>query len=439
MAVYAKTIIEVWNGTIYDDISKDVVSEISCTYGIRGNTVNDRVANVGELKFTLRNDTGCIGGVANYYTPNTIGAKENWREGIPVRLKFVYRTETVIKFVGHITELNIDLENKRVEVTARDWMDYAENMPMKLVTYNEDKKIGEVVDLILSGISHQPANKSYATGSNTFTSIFDTVKNRTRALGEFQKLAMSEMGYIYIRQDPYIGETLVVDGMITRNGFPTAIVPDISGYLASEELEDLVTESGDKLVVITQEFASLTNQAYNVEMEQGKRIYNIVNSRYYQRKIDTTAQVLYSIDSPIAIAGNTTIKMEVNYKDSNNVASSVAGKNMVNPVATTDYLMNTLESGSGTDLTSNLTVTADYYVTKIIYTLENTSATAGYITKLQARGYGIYIYNPSDVVYTSLSVNVYGEREIMFDLPYLNSSDRAYYYAENFGLSSDYR
>ena len=431
-AVYPKAIIEAWNGTSYDDISKDVVSEISCTYGIRGNDINDRVASVGELKFTLRNDTGCIGGVENYYTPNTLNTKLGWMKSIPIRLSFTYRTERVTKFTGHIAELNIDLENKRVEVLVKDWLDYAEKFPMKLMSYAENKNIGEVTDLILSGISIQPANKSYGIGSNTFTSIFDTVKNRTKALGEFQKLALSEMGFIYIRNDPRNGETLKVDGMTTRNGNAVNQVPTLD-YLITQSLDYLITQSGDRLLIIEAQDADMNNRAYEVDFTYGDRIVNIINAKYYPRKIDTTEQVLYSLDKAIYLPAYGTTKIEVDYKDPANQSSSVAGKNMVNPVTTTDYLMNTLESGSGTDLTGNLIVSATYYATSISYNLTNSGATAGYITKLQARGYGIYLYNPTDYNASDniSSIPSYGELETSLDLKYLNDPTRAKHYADN--------
>lgn len=429
--VYPKIILEVFNGTTFDDITKDVLGNIECTYGIRANSVIDRVANVGELKFTLRNDAGCTGGVENYYTPGTISTKVQWVQNTAVRLKFVYRTETVTKFVGHTTDINVDLENRKVDVICCDWLDYAEKMPMKLTAYEENKTIGEVTDLILGVMSYQPANKKYGIAANTFTSIFDTVKNRTKAIGEFQKLALSEMGYIYIRQDPYKGETLTVDGMATRNGNTQSKVPVIDNYLADEMLNDLLTESGENIVVIESAYAELDNQAYAVDMEYGKRVVNIINAKYYPRKIDTTLQVLYSLDSPIYLAAGTTNTIEVDYKDPSSTSNSVAGKDMINPVADTDYKMYANSDATGTDLTGNLTVTATYYATKINYTLTNSGATAGYITTLQARGYGIYIYNPADYSKEEVvSIGLYGEKELSLDLKYLNSPTRAKYYAD---------
>lgn len=433
MAVYPKAIIERWTGDMFEDISVDVVSDIEVTYGIRDNGLLDRVASVGELKFTLRNDAGCIGGVANAYTPGFNSPYcRSLIFGTLVNLKFVYRTETIYKFYGHVTGIDTDLENRVVHIVARDWMGYADALPLsQVVTFTENKKINDVVDLILNEMDFQPDNKNFSIGYNTFTSVFDTVKNRTRAIGEFQKLALSEMGYIYIRNDPYKGETLTVDSIYIRNGAIQSVVPDISAYLADESLNDLVTESGDKLIAVQSIYAFLDNKAYQTDWKYGENITNIVNSKYYPRKIDTTVKTLYTLDIPSYLPAYTTITLEVNYKDPDNIATSVAGKDMISPAETTDYLMNSLADGTGTNLTSNLSVTATYYATKVKYVLANNGATAGYITKLQARGYGIYIYDAIDyVARDNLSVSHYGEREVTLDLKYLNSPEQAKYYAD---------
>jgi len=74
-----------------------------------------------------------------------------------------------------------------------------------------------------------------------------------------------------------------------------------------------------------------------------------------------------------------------------------------------DYLMNTAEYGSGTDISSDLVITATYDSVGAQYTLTNNNASAGYVWYLTARGLGIYPYSPiDDVVQDSTSISANG-------------------------------
>jgi hypothetical protein len=64
---------------------------------------------------------------------------------------------------------------------------------------------------------------------------------------------------------------------------------------------------------------------------------------------------------------------------------------MVQPVAAVDYTMNSDPDG-GADLTANFTVFAEYSATSVRFHITNHGAVAGYVTKLQCRGNGIYRY-----------------------------------------------
>lgn len=427
-----QTIIEVKINSIWEDISKDVVSELNCKYGIRGNSINDRVSSVGELKFTLRNDSTNLGGVDNFYTPFSSHAKQGWKKGIPVRIRILYGAEDVTKFYGHISDFDIDVENKRIEVLVSDWIDYASNYPMNLLAVSENKRIDEIVPIVISGMSIQPLNTEYHTGIDTFTSIFDTVKDNTRAIGEFQKLAQSELGYIYLKKDAYYGETLVVEGRTTRKGgtAPTKI-PKSVGYLLNEDSSFLLLETGSKIYLNDMQNASFDNNTYQINLKYGDEVINKISTKAYPRRIDTTAQVLFTLDEPLLINASETLKVSGAYKDPTSQAYTVAGKNMITPVATTDYLMNTLADGTGTNLTSYLTVTANYLANRVEYTLVNSGSQAGYITLLQARGYGIYINNP--VSYSSedtTSQNENGIYESSLDLKYQNNILASQFFAD---------
>jgi hypothetical protein len=236
---------------------------------------------------------------------------------------------------------------------------------------------------------------------------------------EFQKLAVSELGYIYVKPT----DTLVVEGRNKRTGTALSKIPVTkanSGYLLKEDGGHLLLETGGKIILNQTAAISLVDKQSETVISHGKDMANIVEATCYPRKIDTSLTVLYSLDSPISIkAGETKSDYKVSFRDAVAGAQSVSGTNMQAPVATTDYLMNTLENGTGTDKTANLTVTAVYGTDGAVYTLINGSANDCFITKLQARGYGIYIYDPISVSFQDDTlVDLYGSYKQSLDLKY---------------------
>ena len=84
-----------------------------------------------------------------------------------------------------------------------------------------------------------------------------------------------------------------------------------------------------------------------------------------------------------------------------------------------DYLMNTLEDGTGTDLSSSLTITASYGSEAVTYELTNGASRDAFITHLQARGRGVYPYSSiENSVEDTTSYETYNYKEITLDQKY---------------------
>ena len=87
-----------------------------------------------------------------------------------------------------------------------------------------------------------------------------------------------------------------------------------------------------------------------------------------------------------------------------------------------DYLANTADDGSGTDLTSNIVISAVYGSEAVVYTVQNTSASQGFITRLRARGRGIYQYNPAEISLSdSASIAIHGYENDAIEQQYQNN------------------
>ena len=85
-----------------------------------------------------------------------------------------------------------------------------------------------------------------------------------------------------------------------------------------------------------------------------------------------------------------------------------------------DYLLNSSENGTGTDLSSSLTIAVDYYSNYADYTeIKNTSETDGNLIHLQARGRGVYPYDSIEtIVKDDTSIINYRSNPVRIDQPY---------------------
>jgi hypothetical protein len=142
------------------------------------------------------------------------------------------------------------------------------------------------------------------------------------------------------------------------------------------------------------------------------------------------------LQKPLQIPANGIVDgLRGQYRDPNGKSVNISGSSMVTPVSGTDYIANSLANGTGTVLTGNLTVTATYGTSEVKYKLQNTGATAMYVTTLQARGIGNYIYDAAGVLYeSSSSIAKYGASEISLDMPYISDATDLFAFSNNYDL-----
>jgi hypothetical protein len=417
------------------DLTPDVIGQQTATWGITGNSQIDRVASSGQMEFTLRNDEGCLGGIAGYYSPYVSGSMAGWRTGLPCRLRFVLSETEFIRFFGRISGIQPTSGSngpRQVSVTVADWMELAATNPIISPELAYDQRIDQIVPLIVAGMPIQPQRTIYHPGQDTFPTAFDTVRSNTRVLSEFNKVALSELGYIYLRHDQPYGETLVVEGRHTRSANDSLLMTPLLSFesdrLLMEDGDHLLQETGDLIVIEALKQMEFNNNMTSLDVSYGTNVVNLIQAKVYPRRIDSAAtSVLFSLSTPIALAaGETKANIRALYRDPTAQASKVNGKDMVNPVATTDYLMYANSDGTGSNLTANLAVTAVYGSEGVYYTLVNTGGTAGYVTKLQARGRGIYTYDALEyVTEDATSRDQNGYLPLVLDMKYQNDPTNA--------------
>jgi len=314
-------------------------------------------------------------------------------------------------------------------VTRVKVLDYMEQMAihqLDLPTYTTDKRLEQVVALILANMPIQPLSVSYGTGRSTFKSVFDTLHDKTRAMQEVSKATLSELGYVYIKQTTDSDEVLTVENRGLRSGKALAQVSVIGSPTADTRItqagDTRITQAGDTRILqptTTTVDAVFDNNYREIEVKHAESYYNQVDSKAYPRKVDTSDVVLFALERPLEIGANQTVTMKGRFRDPNQEAQTVAALSTVTPVPGTDYIFNTEEDESGSNITSDLEVTAVYGANGVDYTLTNTGAITGYVTQLQARGKGVYIYRPVEILREdeALVAND-GARTLNLDLPY---------------------
>ena len=311
-------------------------------------------------------------------------------------------------------------------VTVLDYMEQMAIHQLDLPTYTTDKRLEQVIALILANMPIKPLSTSYGTGRSTFASVFDTLRDKTRAMQEVSKATLSELGYVYIKQTADSDEVLTVENRGFRSGKALAQVSVIDSTTADIRItqagDTRITQAGDTriLQLTTPTVDAVFNNNYReIGVKHAESYYNQVDSKAYPRKVDTSDVVLFALERPLEIGANETVTMKGRFRDPNQEAQTVAALSTVAPVSGTDYIFNAAEDESGANLTADLEVTAVYGANGVDYTLENTGAITGYVTQLQARGKGVYIYRPVEILREdeTLVAND-GARTLNMDLPY---------------------
>lgn len=432
-----------WNLYLYlsgtwTDSTSDVAEPMRAEWGIVGNGPSDLLAKPGELRFDLKNATG-------KYSPGHSGMVTGWGKGVKVKQVFTFETQTYVRFYGVVNEIRPDPDTKgprRAHVTAVDWLEFAAEHPIEnpgiLTNQTGDEALEtilgtSVANPLLRAVPIAPLNTDFSTGINVFPTTFDTITTRTRAYTEMAKIALSEISPIYLKKDRVYGETLVFENYLDRNGmrdlttFPLADAD--SGLLLKEDGDLLLLESGDGIILDETTTLDLDNTMMGADVEYG-RIFNRFSVYVVPRKLDVSAVVLFQLDEPQVIGSGETLTIKGTYADPDG-GLPINAQDVIQPVITTDYLVNTNEDGSGSNISSDLTIASWTGGTEGFTALvTNGNASVGWVTKFNVRGTGIYTRNPIEYVgRNALSVNTYGTFSDSLTQKYKNDLSHGQQYA----------
>lgn len=478
MPFYPSIKVEIDCGAGWVDRTADVVGRISAHYGANANGPLDLVATPGEMRITLRNDERNLGGVLGYYSPGHPDALEGFQAGAEVRIIFFYEIFSHAKFKGTIPKNGIEVTPgkhniRTAAVTVKGWLHFAALHEVELLEYAENKHLGEHIQLVLDNmpVEIQPAHTDLQVGQDTFPAVFDAVRFKTPALREMAKGTFSELGRLYVKRDRLDGETLVAESRFARSillaadVFPVAkgdsgalikedggyiLLPDgsriilnettqadffprskaESGFLIKEDGGYLLLPGGGRIALSETEGAVLSDSMAldSPAVSHAPHLANYIEAFVYPKKIDTNpTTVLFELDNPIQIGPQETItNFKAGYKDPVSKSPRVNGKDIQDPTAGADYVMNSAADGSGIDLTGFLVVTIRKGAESSIFDLENTSDQIGFVTTLKVVGRGITRYNPAVIVREDqASMKEHGKHTLRYDMLYQDDPEVA--------------
>jgi hypothetical protein len=399
-----------------------------------------RVADGGRMTVVLKNHDG-------YFSKDSNGVALS--EGM---IKFVCKWDGAerIKFFGYYEPGTKKFDGnpngaRTCEITYMDWMAWAMNWRIDNLTYKTNYKINHAVrDILLEAPLHHGATEM-DEGYYTFPDMFDIGSSETTIGGEFNKLATSEFGYIYLRFTHPEMPTLVVfnrshrsisngSGTISElpvkisdhNGSKLLLQDGVSKLLLQDGVSKLLLENNQAITITGDDI----DESGRTEFVRDKHIYANIKVSVKPRTVDTSYKTLWTMESSLKLEpGETVAGLRGRYRDPSGGASYINGFDMQYPVTNTDYKAYSNSDGTGTDLTSNLQVDAIFHRAEVELTLSNKGATTLYTggdILFQVRGKGVYVYDEVRMQkeigkYEPYENPVYpygGKRTIEFDMYY---------------------
>ncbi len=380
------------SGAWYDLPDVQLTPSIDINRGNDGTSQKDRVATTGTMTFTLNNAEDNAAGLLGLYSTNNVNVLNGWRVGIPVRCVVRYSGVDEVLFIGKIEAIEPmsgKYGQRKVKVSCIDWMDEAASSKIRGLPIQIDQRSSSVFQLIAEAVVEQPpGGYNIDFGADVFPYALDNaLEGDVNAMQEFQKIAISELGRIYVKRDGVLQ-------FESRQYRPN--ITDLFIELDDEDIDALETGRGREMVI------------------------NHAEAKVHPRRVDATpTTVLYSLSSAMKIERNITKDIRIQLRDPQERATRVGARDMQQPQPGTDYTFNTAQDGTGADITSQLAVTADYSANGGTVSVLNNGPSDGYLTKLQCRGRGIYDYEPLTVISDSdTSKARYGEIPFTLDMTY---------------------
>jgi hypothetical protein len=396
--------LEFHDGDVWVDITGDALAgSLRWSGGIRGSGPTDRVAIPGTLAVELDNSAGNSEAALGTYSPDHVNCLDGWQIGAKIRIKLVSggNTRYWLYRVTDIKPVAGRYGSRRVEVTAKDYMDEFSKRKVSGLDIQTDRTGDQLLTTLVASLPFAPTATDYDTGAFVLPYAFHEERDEeTYCLTVAQKISQSDLSYIYVDGDATGGETLKYENHATR----------MASLSAAGTLNDTMT-------------------GLEIDHSSGN-IWNKVRATTYPVERDTSVSVLGSISEEFSLEPGESRTIFIPYRDPTS-ERRMSGILSLDPVygaapitADTDYKMSSIPGNGGNDLNANLTVSPTAGANSLLVTLTNSAAVKGNVNLLQIRGYAVRTFDRVESVSSdSTSITAYGERTITYSMPYQNLSN----------------
>lgn len=213
------------SGNGWTALDDDVLASapIQVRYGIDGSSPLDRVAGSGSLSFGLDNSSPL-----GRYTPGHANVLAGFDIGIGVRLRIEYSDLGVYeKWRGVIDSIDPTAGvygPREVAVSCVDWMDEAARTKIRNIPVQINQRSDQVFRTIVENVPRQPPALEVGYGMEQYAYSLDQSQDEGfSVLTEFQKLADSELGFIYVKGSSVTGGVLTFEDRRRRGTVVTSV------------------------------------------------------------------------------------------------------------------------------------------------------------------------------------------------------------------------
>lgn len=259
----------------------------------------------------------------------------------------------------------------------------------------------------LAGGTDAPAGKlNVEAGKRTFAVAADTWTEDTSAYRALRDVVYSEWGLcwveggtLYFRDADFYFEKTFANASTAPA--PTGAMTQGVGEMSIDDVHNVVSVSYTPRVTLTQGVVAKSSGVIKVPGASGQDRWDGLTT--------------------YPGAGNAIVRLPFVDRDTGRM---VGAKDVITPIASTDYTVNDREDGSGYDYTSGgrIVVSVAVLSDAVEVSFRNTAQGPLYVRGFEVRGKGIVAYNPVDVRREdATSMTSYGRRDLAIDLPLLSN------------------
>src|SRR3990172_7110138 len=209
---YGREILDTYGRNILDlgwaDVQKNVITETPITIfqGQRNGDPLDRVADAGTIKLVMNNNSNNSGGVAGYYSPDSLSRRGGF--GIGLRVRAGLTKDAVTEWLSEGRVIGIKpvpglLSNKLVDVVCGDWIEVASRTRMPRIPVMENVTDDQVIQAIVDNMDDAPFETDLEVGAYTYDyALTDVDDQETKVLTVLQRLNQSGLGRTFITGGP---------------------------------------------------------------------------------------------------------------------------------------------------------------------------------------------------------------------------------------------